>query len=87
MGDPSAFHHRNIATFFGVYVANRPSLARSHFGVFIFDVPDFNPSFNPRTANFGTHSGGIFAVSDKIFRNKYIIHGAIPSSCSLFSFS
>jgi hypothetical protein len=56
-------------------------------GVFIFDVPDFSQNFKPRTEYLGARSGGIFAGSDNILRNKYDIPGAITPSCFFTSFS
>ena len=71
IGEPSAFHPQNTATLLCVYVANNPSLALSHFGVFIFEVPVFNHNFNPFTVYAHTQFGGMLPGVDNISHITY----------------
>jgi hypothetical protein len=75
IGAPFVFHAQNMATFEGVYVANRQSLGSClPSPIFISDVPLFHAYFNHGTLKFHTRVGGKLSSSDRIFRIKYATH-------------
>ncbi|MEI6773715.1 MAG: hypothetical protein WCL18_02610 [bacterium] len=84
IGVPSAFPARNSITLLGVYAASHQSLARFPLSVFALEVQVLSAYLSPATVNLFSQPGILFAVSDRIFHIKEIIHGLITSFCNVW---